>query len=212
MGIEKINSDSSFFLSSFSLYFKNTCYMEIINCLKSHSSELTHYRPVPLTSIIMKCFEKLLQNIIFSHFWIVFSLNTSRKEDGLYCLLQCLLQHLDTPGNQARLLLIDFNSAFNSIQRHQVIKKLSSITTNSLNRLQVVKWTIHYLPPLFLILRAPQGCVLSPFLILSIQMTGKVHLLLPIILHMQMAQLFLCCSLIVIMILSKFHDIFQHVV
>ncbi|KAJ8355029.1 hypothetical protein SKAU_G00225960 [Synaphobranchus kaupii] len=39
-------------------------------------------------------------------------------------LLHSLLQHLEAPRNFARLLFIDFSSAFDNIQRHQMIQKL----------------------------------------------------------------------------------------
>jgi len=34
-----------------------------------------------------------------------------RNEDEVACFLHCLLQHLDIPGNYARLLFIDFTVA-----------------------------------------------------------------------------------------------------
>ncbi len=53
----------------------------------------------------------------------------------------CLLQHLDTPGNYARLLFIDFCSAFNSIQRHRVIKKLQGLEVSS----PLIHWIYNFL-------------------------------------------------------------------
>ncbi len=147
---------------------------------KSHPSELNHYRPVSLTSIIMKCFEKLVPNIILpyvSPFLDSFQFAYKQKrgtDDAVACLLHWLLQHLDTPGNYARLLFIDFCSAFNSIQRHQLIKKLQGLQVPS----PLIHWIYHFLsnrsqvvnvdnslsPTVVLNTGAPQGCVLSPFL------------------------------------------------
>ncbi len=103
----------------------------------------------------MKCFEKLVQNIIFTYvspFLDSFQFAYKQKkgtDNTVACLLHWLLQHLDTPGNYARLLFIDFCSAFNSIQHHQVIKKLLGLQVPSAlihwiytflsNRSQVVK-------------------------------------------------------------------------
>ncbi|KAI2644436.1 hypothetical protein H4Q32_029228 [Labeo rohita] len=93
-------------------------------------SELNHYRPVALTSIIAKCLEKLVLNIILP---VVsprldpyqFAYKAKRgTEDAVECLLHTLLQHLDTPCNYARILFIDFGSAFNTIQRYIMITKL----------------------------------------------------------------------------------------
>ncbi len=85
-----------------------------------------------------------------------------------------MLQHLDTPGIYARLLFIDFSSAFNSIQRHQVIKKLQGLQVPSplihwiynflSNRLRVVKVDNSLSPTIVLNTGAPQGCVLRPVL------------------------------------------------
>ncbi|KAJ8334188.1 hypothetical protein SKAU_G00398270 [Synaphobranchus kaupii] len=78
----------------------------------------------------MKCLEKLVMNILHP---VVrphldpnqFAYRVKRgTEDAAACLLHSLLQHLEAPRNFARLLFIDFSSAFNNIQRHQMIQKL----------------------------------------------------------------------------------------
>ncbi len=114
----------------------------------------------------MKYFEKLVQNIIFPYVSsfldsFQFAYKQKRGTDDAVAVLHWLLQHLDTPGNYARLLFIDFCSAFNSIQRHQAIKKLQGLQVPSplihwiynflSNRSQVVKVDNCH-PLLFLIL------------------------------------------------------------
>lgn len=54
-----------------------------------------------------------------------------------------LLQHLKSPDNFARLLFINFSSAFNTIQSHKTIR---NVTSHSLANTGV-----------------PQGCILSPY-------------------------------------------------
>ena len=117
---------------------------------KPRPTEPNHYRPIALTSIIIKCLERLLLKIILP------------------------LQHLDSPGNFARILFIDFSSAFDSLQKHLLIQKLHlfnipphliHLTHNFLtDRLQAVRVGSTTSPVLTINTGVPQGCVLSPFL------------------------------------------------
>lgn len=126
----------------------------------------------------MKSFEKMVQNIMLSYvspFLDCLQFAYKRKrgtEDAAVRLLHCL-QHLDIPGNYARPLFIDFSSAFNSIQHHQLIKKLQCLQVPS----PLVHWIDNFLskrpqvlkvdnasPIIVLNTGAPQGCVLSPLL------------------------------------------------
>ena len=155
---------------------------------KPRPSELNHYRPIALTSIIMKCLEKLLLNIILPLVTphldpLQFAYKAKRgTEDAVACLLHLLLQHLDRTGRQgkeyifnfARILFVDFSSAFNSLQKHLLIQKLHHLnippqlihlTHNFLtDRLQAVRVGSTTSPMLTINTGVPQGCVLSPFL------------------------------------------------
>ena len=87
-----------------------------------------------------------------------------------------MTQHLDTTRSNtyARILFIDFSSAFNTIQPHILLNKLLSMNVNS----RLIYWIYSYLTerPQFVKLKnvrsdiivtntgAPQGCVLSPLL------------------------------------------------
>ncbi len=147
---------------------------------KPRPTELNHYRPVALTSIIAKCLEKLVLNAILP---VVnphldphqFAYKEKRgTEDAVACLLHTLLQHLDTPGHFARVNFIDFSSAFNTIQRHLVISKLHSLHIPPplihfihdflSDRPQAVRLGSTTSPFIIINTGAPQGCVLSPFL------------------------------------------------
>ena len=94
-------------------------------------------------------------------------------EDAVACLLHPLLQHLESPSNFARLLFIDFSSAFNTIQRHQMIRKLQLLNVPPL----LIHWVHSFLSDRTQSVRvgtvtsgtkttntgAPQGCCSSPF-------------------------------------------------
>lgn len=139
---------------------------------KPRPSELNHYRPIALTSIIMKCMEKLILQLILPY---QFAYRARRRtEDAVACLLHPLLQHLESPGTFASILFIDFSSAFNTIQRHQLIKKLQFLNLPSFlinwihnflsNRLQAVRVGSVTSSTIVTNTEVPQGCVLSPFL------------------------------------------------
>ncbi len=125
-------------------------------------------------------FEKLVLNIILP---VVSPLLDSYQfaykakrgtEDAVACLLHTLLQHLDTTGNHARILFIDFSSAFNTIQRHIMITKLHYIHVPSIfirliynflsDRPQAVRMVSITSTTIIVNTGAPQGCIPSPFL------------------------------------------------
>ena len=143
-------------------------------------SQLNDYRPVALTSVPMKCAEK----IILKHLRretanhqdpLQFAYTTKRSpEDAILTMLHNLHQHLDKPGTYARILFVDFSSAFNTIQPHLLVSKLLNMTVNP----KIIDWIFSFLtnrPQRVLIGQAvsdvlvtntgaPQGCVLSPAL------------------------------------------------
>ena len=98
----------------------------------------------------------------------------SGTEDAVACLLHTLLQHLDSPGHYARVLFVDFSSAFNTIQRHLLITKLHHLHVPP----HLIRWIHSFLsdrpqtvrvgnttsPTIIINTGAPQGCVFSPFL------------------------------------------------
>ena len=94
------------------------------------------YRPVALTSIVMKCFERiivshllpLIKPILDPH---QFAYRANRSvDDATLTLVHHLYQHLDTGGHHARVLMVDFSSAFNTIQPHLMMQKLMSMALN----------------------------------------------------------------------------------
>ncbi|XDV33380.1 hypothetical protein PO909_003804 [Leuciscus waleckii] len=91
---------------------------------KPRPSELNHYRPVALTPIASKCYEKLILRTILStvnpqldkH---QFAYKARRgTEDAVVCLLHSLLQHLEVSGNSAAVLFVDLSSAITTYYKY----------------------------------------------------------------------------------------------
>ena len=128
----------------------------------------------------MKCFEKLILRQLLKEVQTnldphQFAYKPARStEDAILLLLERLYHHIDTPKHYARVLFIDFSSAFNTIQPHIMIEKLASLNVSA----NIQAWILNFLSrrPQFVRLNcttssirelstgAPQGCVLSPVL------------------------------------------------
>ena len=141
-------------------------------------------RPIALTSIPMKCLEKL----VLKHILPVcqpsldpcqFAYKANRSvEDAILYFTNNLYTHLDFPRSYVRTLFIDFSSAFNTIQPHLLIPKLRDMGVSKCLSL----WILDFLTqrPQFVSLKsnnsvftssiittntgAPQGTVLAPVL------------------------------------------------
>ncbi len=142
---------------------------------------LNDYRPVALTSIVMKVFERLVKNYICSSIPdtldpLQFAYRPNRStDDAISHILHSSLTHIDSKnGNYVRLLFIDYSSAFNTIVPSKLASKLIDLGLNSLlcdwilnfltGRPQVVKVGQFTSNSITLNVGAPQGCVLSPLL------------------------------------------------
>ena len=85
-----------------------------VSCLNDH-------RPVALTSVAMKCFERLvmahINNIIPETLDLLqFAYRPNRStDDAISIALHTTLSHLDKRTTSVRMLFIDYNSAFNTI-------------------------------------------------------------------------------------------------
>ncbi|KAK1789284.1 hypothetical protein P4O66_015217, partial [Electrophorus voltai] len=144
-------------------------------------SDLNDYRPVALTSVVMKCFEKLVRDFITSSLpasmdpmQFAYRHNCS-TDDAIAHLLHTTLTHLDKGrGNYVKMLFVDYSSAFNTI--------IPSLLTTTLEDLglhtSLCDWISNFLTDrpqsvrvgncasstLTISTGAPQGCVLSPLL------------------------------------------------
>nr|XP_049618287.1 uncharacterized protein LOC125993625 isoform X4 [Syngnathus scovelli] len=163
---------------------------EVPSCFKSSTivpvakkpaiTGMNDYRPVALTSVVMKSFERLVLNhlkdvtgpLLDPH---QFAYRANRSvDDAVNMGLHYILQHLDTPGKYARILFVDFSSAFNTIAPDILQQKLIQlavpastcqwITSFLTNRRQRVRLGSITSDTLTTNTGAPQGCVLSPLL------------------------------------------------
>uniref|UniRef100_A0A8C5G818 Reverse transcriptase domain-containing protein n=2 Tax=Gouania willdenowi TaxID=441366 RepID=A0A8C5G818_GOUWI len=159
-------------------------------CLKSatiipvpkKSPPVSHndYRPVALTPIVMKCFERLvlhhikdcLPSTLDTH---QFAYRTNRStEDAIAIALHSALSHLEHQQSYVRMLFVDYSSAFNTIIPDILITKLNTLGLPPLtcawirdfltNRPQTVRLGPHLSSTRTLSTGSPQGCVLSPLL------------------------------------------------
>ncbi len=141
---------------------------------------LNDYRPVALTSVVMKSIERLvlayLKDItrpLLDPLQFAYRSNRS-VDDAVNMGLHYILQHLDKPGNYARILFVDFSSAFDSIMPDLLSDKLTQLSVPT----SICQWIISFLTDRQQLVRlgkltsrtliistgAPQGCVLSPLL------------------------------------------------
>ncbi|XP_072557218.1 collagen alpha-3(VI) chain-like [Paramormyrops kingsleyae] len=125
-------------------------------------SSLNDYRPVTLTSVVMKVFERLLKNIISSSIPtttdpLQFAYCSNRStEDAISHVLHTTLNHVDEKrGVYVRLLFIDYSSAFNTIEPHRLFIKLRDLALN-------IRLCAYISGSITTNTGAPQGCVFSP--------------------------------------------------
>ncbi len=147
---------------------------------KSPVSCLNDYRPIALTPIMMKCFERLVMNNIKNSLPntldpLQFAYRPNRStDDAISSTLHLALTHLENKDSYVRMLFIDFSSAFNTIIPQQLINKLNLLGLNN----SLCNWILDFLTgrpqsvrvghntssTTTLSTGAPQGCVLSPLL------------------------------------------------
>ncbi len=129
---------------------------------------LIDWRPVALTPIFSKCFEKLIRDYICSV--PPASLDPLQFAFNLYSALS----HLENKNTNVRVLFMDYSSAFNNIVPATLVAKLQTLRLNRplcswildflTGRSHVVRMGNNTSSPLILNTGAPQGCILSPLL------------------------------------------------
>ena len=88
---------------------------------KSSVKTLNDYRPIAITSWVIKVFEGLILRELKSHISNgsdehQFAYRNNRGvEDAVATLNHTILQHLENKNTYARVLFLDFSSAFNTI-------------------------------------------------------------------------------------------------
>lgn len=146
----------------------------------SHPKELNDYRPVALTSHVMKTFERLLLKLLRPQVQraedpLQFAYREKvGVDDAIIYLLHRAHSHLDMGSGAVRVMFFDFSSAFNTIQPLLLRDKLQEMEVDT----HLVTWITDYLTgrPQHVRIRdqtsdtvissigAPQGTVLSPIL------------------------------------------------
>ena len=137
-------------------------------------------RPVALTSVPMKCLERLILKELRKVFVqyqdpLQFAYRPKRSvEDAIVIFLDNIYKHIEIPRNYCRILFVDFSSAFNTIQPHILYTKLLNMNVNKriiawifdflTNRSQYVKFQNVKSNYIYTNTGAPQGCVISPVL------------------------------------------------
>ena len=147
---------------------------------KTNPAVYNDYRPVALTSIAMKCFERIVKTLLLqstNHQLDPqqFAYRPKRGvEDATLSLLHSTYEHLDKPGTHVRMLFVDFSSAFNTLQPYLLLAMLNNMGVNS----NIVRWISSFMSgrPQYVTVNgiqspithtdtgAPQGCVISPIL------------------------------------------------
>ena len=89
------------------------------------------YKPIALTSVIMKCFEKIIKKKLLTFvdldsFQSAYKKDRSTK-DAYIALHHQLRSHLDQPSTYARILFVDFTSAFNITMSNILLDKLKTL-------------------------------------------------------------------------------------
>ncbi|KAI3371228.1 hypothetical protein L3Q82_023541 [Scortum barcoo] len=145
-----------------------------------HPKELNSYRPVALTSHLMKTLERLvlahLRPLVSSFMDpLQFAYQPDiGVDDAVIYLLHTSLTHLEKAGSTVRIMFFDFSSAFNTIQPRLLGDKLQLAGVDH----HLTTWILDYLThrPQFVRVQgfesdrllcstgAPQGTVLAPFL------------------------------------------------
>lgn len=138
------------------------------------------YRPVALTSLVMKCFEKIMvgrlkaevsQSLDPLQFAYRQGLSTT---DAIVSLSHFVSKHLENAHGYARVLFADFTSAFDTVCPHLLAKKLNDLNISP----SLIKWFLSFLTERSQQVRlngslsavktsstgVPQGAVSSPIL------------------------------------------------
>ncbi len=165
-------------LSVVPLCFKNPYQRKIKSCLND-------WRPVALTPIFSKCFEKLIRDYICSVLPasldpLQFAYRRNRStDDAIAFTLHTALSHLENKNTYVRMLFVDYSSAFNTIVPATLVAKLQTLGLNRslcswildclTGRSQVVRMGNNTSSPLTLNTGAPQAHSCTPCTHMTVQ-------------------------------------------
>ena len=141
---------------------------------------LNDYRPVALTPIIMKCFERVVLAHIQSSIPdsldpLQYAYRPNRStSDAITAVIHHSLSHLENKDSYIRMLFVDYSSAFNTVIPHKLTHKLYTLGLHP----TLCDWLLDFLTgrpqsvrignrtsaSIITNIGTPQGCVLSPIL------------------------------------------------
>ena len=109
---------------------------------KSPPMCMNDYRPVALRSVIMKCLEKVVKDILLrqvNQFMDNYQIAHTKNrcvEDATLSFTDYALNFLDKGNTSSvkrfvKILYVDFSSAFNTIQPHLMMSKMRNMNINS---------------------------------------------------------------------------------
>ncbi len=167
------------------LEFSRNCLSFCVKKRKIHIfvfflSDKNDFRPVALTSCVMKSFEKYMVSVLKTEVNSIldplqFAYRQAHStEDAVNTVAYFITKHLENSKAYARLLFVDFSSAFNIVNPHLLIQKLKTLNVNPF----LIRWYFSFLTNRTQQVRVnntlseltgistgvPQGCVSSPIL------------------------------------------------
>ncbi len=170
--------NTSLSLASVPTCLKSATIVPVPKC--STVTGLNDYRPIALTPVVMKCFERLVMAHIIDSIDVTvdshqYAYKKNRStDDAISSVVHTALTHLECRNSNVRLLFLDFSSAFNTIIPQTLVQKLSSLGMRPslgnwvldflTNRPQTVRIHNTISSSITLSTGSPQGCVLSPLL------------------------------------------------
>ncbi len=103
---------------------------------KPGASMPNDYCPIAITSILCKTMKRVLASYLTSSvsskqdpLQFVYKRNRD-TDDAVLTLLITVTKHLTNPKGYARILFVDFSSAFNSMKTHLLLKRLVDLNIN----------------------------------------------------------------------------------
>ncbi len=132
-------------LSVVPLCFKKSTIVPIPK--KNKITCLNDWRPVALTPIFSKCFEKLIRDYICSVLPasldpLQFAYRSNRStDDAIAFTLHTALSHLENKNAYVRMLFVDYSSTFNTIVPATLVTKLQTLGLN----ISLCSWILDFL-------------------------------------------------------------------
>ncbi|KAI4902382.1 hypothetical protein NFI96_005631 [Prochilodus magdalenae] len=124
--------------------------------MKSSASSPNDYRPIALTPIMMKCFERLVKDHITSRLPATFDplqFAYRSSDDAISSALHLSLTYLENKNSYVWMLFTDFSSAFKTVIPQHLVDRPQTIRVGGNTSKTTTMNT-----------GVPQGCVLNPLL------------------------------------------------